>query len=499
MLIEERVKLASMLQITADMLDVPDHVYEDATLKYEDVGEYLASDDSDLYPYKPQIYVQGSFRLGTVVQPYGRNDEYDIDLVCLLEIKKDSTTQRDLKNKVGDSLKKRADLAKIIDSSRRCWTLNYPSDGQMPSFHMDVLPTIPNIERFPTGILITDTELIKWQKSNPIAYAEWFKSRMETVFRARKFALAESLSASIDEVPDWRVKTPLQRCVQILKRHRDIYFAGKPEVKPVSIILTTLAAHVYQNEEDIFIALTNIAARMPLFIENRDGVWWVQNLVDDGENFADKWNEHPERRAVFMEWLEKVGSDIDKVSRSASLTAGLAMLDESLGQQTMNKVATAMGVKRANMLPVTAKSMPLVPALGDVSHVQSPLTQFQLVPVAQYNVKLQVGVYFKKKSRKGRFLWPLTDKSVPKNVWLKFTVKTNLSEPYSVKWQVVNTGDEAIAAGQPRGDFYESDEPNRNVRWESTAYRGTHWVEAFIINSQGTCVAQSGRYYVKVR
>lgn len=98
MLLNEREKLASVLKTSADVLDIPDHVYEDATLKYEDVGEHLAADDSDLRSHEPEIYVQGSFRLGTVIRPHGRDGEYDIDLVCLLKIKKESVTQADLRD-----------------------------------------------------------------------------------------------------------------------------------------------------------------------------------------------------------------------------------------------------------------------------------------------------------------------------------------------------------------------------------------------------------------
>lgn len=499
MLINERQKLASILQTSADKLDIPDHVYEDATLKYEDVGEHLAADDSDLRAYKPQIYVQGSFRLGTVVQPYGRGDEYDIDLVCQLEMRKESVTQKDLKAKVGDRLKKREDLAKILEPSRRCWILDYPAEAGMPGFHMDVLPSIPNEERKPTGILLTDTELTKWQKSNPVAYAEWFKKRMEVIFRVKKAALAETMLASIEEVPDWRVKTPLQRCVQILKRHRDIHFEKKPDVKPVSIILTTLAAHAYQNEEDIFDALTGIAKRMPNFIENRNGRWWVQNPVDDGENFADKWNDYPERRTAFTAWLQKVSIDFANVSKAETVANGLIMLDESLGRQTMDKVATELGVKRASLLPAIVSTASMVPALGNANHALSPATQFQLVPVPQYTVKVAAGVYFKKGNKKGRFLWPMGDKPAPKSVWLKFTAKTNVPEPHSIRWQVVNTGEEAMRNNQPRGDFYNADDPDKHVRWESTAYRGTHRVEAFVLNSAGVCVARSGKFLVKVR
>lgn len=491
MLIDERTTLNSILQITSDVLDIPDHVYEDAVLKYEDVGEHLAADDSDLRQYNPQVYVQGSFRLGTVVQPYGRGDEYDIDLVCQLDIAKDEITQQDLKNEVGQRLKTRKDLAKILSPSRRCWLLDYPAEPGMPGFHMDVLPSIPNIERPPTGILLTDTELVRWQKSNPITYAEWFKSKMEVVFKTRKEALAKSMNESIEDVPDWRVKTPLQRAIQILKRHRDICFQDNPDVKPVSITLTTLAALAYQNQEDIFDALIGITRRMPLFIENRNGKWWVQNPVDPDENFADKWNQYPERREAFMKWLDKVEQDFSSLSKSESLVDGLELLEKSVGRPTMTRVAEGLGVQRNALLPAVISKTPIVPALANTSHTQAPLWPI----VQRYRVSIKADVYH---SKKGRKLWLLSDRSVPKDVWLKFIAKTDVPRPYTIKWQVVNTGQEAMNAGQLRGDYYDSDYVGNDIRWESTSYKGTHYVEAFVIKD-GVCVARSKKCFVRVR
>lgn len=499
MLKDERDNLAAVLQNLADTLDIPDYAYEDACLKYEEVGEHLAADDSDLRLYNPSIYAQGSFRLGTAVQPFGRSDEFDIDLVCQLEIRKESISQRDLKSKIGKRLEESEVLSKIIEASRRCWVLNYPGEPGMFEFHMDVLPSIPNLERTPTGILLTDTELRMWQKSNPLAYAEWFKGRMEVVFRVRKAALAESLAASIEEVPDWRVKTPLQRCIQILKRHRDVYFERKPELRPVSIILTTLAAHAYANEEEIFNSLIKITEKMPNFIESRKGVWWVENPVESEENFADKWNQYPERREAFLAWLQKVKADFANLEQAESVSKGLDLLDAVLGKQMMDKVAARMQVKRGNYPAVAHSIGPVVPKLADSSHAMAPTSEFQLSVVPEYFVRVSAGVYFKNGDKKGRFLWTVRNKSVPKNVWIKFRVKTNAPEPYSIRWQVVNTGDEAVLAKQPRGDFYDADNQDKNVRWESTAYRGTHWVEAFVVNSSGVCVSRSGKFYVMVR
>jgi hypothetical protein len=53
----------------AESLDIPDSSYEEATLKYEEVALWLSRDDSELAKYAPDIYPQGSFRLGTVVRP----------------------------------------------------------------------------------------------------------------------------------------------------------------------------------------------------------------------------------------------------------------------------------------------------------------------------------------------------------------------------------------------------------------------------------------------
>jgi hypothetical protein len=176
-------QLGELLRFTAETLDIPDHLYEDAVLKYEDIGAWLATKDSDLREYIPEIYPQGSFRLGTIVRPLTKKDEYDIDLVCHLQIKKENTTQKELKQIVGNRLKKRQDIAEILEEYRRCWRLDYPKH-----FRMDVLPVIPNIERPPTGLLLTDKELVRWQKSNPKLYADWFYSRMKVIFEERGFS-----------------------------------------------------------------------------------------------------------------------------------------------------------------------------------------------------------------------------------------------------------------------------------------------------------------------
>ncbi len=482
-------QLTDLLRAITEDLDIPTHMYEDAVLKYTDIGDWLAREESELSKFEPDIYPQGSFRLGTVVRPLGR-DEYDIDLVCHLKIRKENTMQQELKDRVGNRLKAREDIKKILESSRRCWLLDYPEQ-----FHMDVLPTIPNEQRLPNGILLTDTELREWQRSNPIDYADWFKERMKVVLRQKRAAYAIRYEMSIEEVPDYEVKTPLQRVVQLLKRHRDVHFQNDPKNRPVSIIITTLAAHAYENQADLFDALTGVVQNMPNFVERRnDGKWWVQNPVDPDENFADKWNEYPKRREAFFSWLEKVHDDFVSASQAGTLTKSAGALSPVLGSNAVSRAASSLGVQPSGLIAkASTRSEPSVPAQGDSSHCVGPAWPIRL----QYQVSVKGKVY--PGSPRSRTNWPLTKRPVPKNVWLRFEATTNVPEPYEVRWQVVNTGGDAILADGLRGnEFEESNGSSKHVRWEATEYRGTHWIEAFIIR-HGECVARSQPFKVLIR
>jgi len=359
---------------------------------------------------------------------------------------------------------------------------------------MDVLPVIPNVERLPNGILLTDTELRLWQFSNPIDYAEWFKEQMKVVLMEKRAAYAKRYHMSIEEVPEYEVKTPLQRVVQILKRHRDIYFQNDLCNRPVSIIITTLAAKAYQNQTDLYDALVSVATRMHEYIEKRDdGKWWVQNPVDEGENFADKWNEYSERRKAFFGWLEQVRDDFVSIGQRESVIKYAAALSPTLGPNVVSRATGSLGVHSPGLTGRHAKAAPQVPDLGDASHCRPPQWPVDLT----HKVSIKGTVHSRRGAR--QVLWKMGPRPVPRAVWLRFEATTNAPRPYEIRWQVVNTGSDAVAHNCLRGDEFEKSEgPSRNVRWECTAYLGTHWVEAFIIHN-GYCVARSQPLKVKVR
>ena len=134
-----------------------------------------------------------------------------------------------------------------------------------------------------TGILITDTQHPPWLPSNPIGYADWFHTVMRTEWLEKRALLAER-EMDVADVPDWTVKTTLQRTVQALKRHRDIYFTDDLADRPASVIITTLAARAYRGGGSLYEMLLDVMAAMPTFVEQQNGVYVVSNPVqDEGE------------------------------------------------------------------------------------------------------------------------------------------------------------------------------------------------------------------------
>ena len=131
-----RQRLNQILGALADELDVPPSKYEEAKEHYDAVGTWLGEPDSELAPYDPVIYPQGSFALGTAVRPMG-DDDYDVDAVCLLQLRGDQVTQQQLKAIVGRRLKhERSRYKNMIEpenGGRRCWTIRYANASKFPA------------------------------------------------------------------------------------------------------------------------------------------------------------------------------------------------------------------------------------------------------------------------------------------------------------------------------------------------------------------------------
>ncbi len=258
---------------------------------------------------------------------------------------KESITQERLKSDVGGVLtlyvEKRRDERGDptgLSAGKRCWTLSYPG------FHMDVLPSIPDPNSGRSGILITDRELRFWQYSDPIGYAAWFHGRMAVEFAEKRAEMAAvRKAAQVEDVSEWEVKTTLQREVQVFKRHRDLYFANDLDSRPPSILITTLAAHVYRGAGNLFTSVQEAARLMPTFIEETSSGWRVENPVQPQENFADRWGAVPSRAKKFFAWLSDLSADLDDIAGTRGLPEVSKRMAASFGEGPVTKAARKLG------------------------------------------------------------------------------------------------------------------------------------------------------------
>ncbi|MGY0561688.1 nucleotidyltransferase domain-containing protein [Luteimonas sp. A277] len=312
-------------------IDLPDHAYEGAENRYKDFGEWIAAPSSILHEYDAHVFVQGSFALGTAIRPVNPEEEYDLDFTCKLRqgVTRENRSQAELKELVGSELaayRSARRIDKPLTEKKRCWRLSYKD--KLP-FHMDVVPGIPAdeerrqvlVERMAgTGVermlaqdiarralWITDTDLSHyrdvgsdWPSSNPGGYQKWFLSRMR--LPERNGLLAE---AQVDPVPVFRSRTPLQQAVQLLKRHRDVAFAHDLDLKPASILITTVAGLSYRPTDSLDMALRRTLDALQQVRVSDSGE--ILNPINPNENFADRW-EGPNcpLKINFYRWIEEV-------------------------------------------------------------------------------------------------------------------------------------------------------------------------------------------------
>lgn len=341
-------KSNDVLNTILEKIELPESAYEKAEKRYKDLGDWLHRPESTCVNFDPYVFSQGSFRLGTAIRP-DSEEQYDLDMGCNLRrgLDKTSITQKQLKHLVGHELelyRNARGIKEELAEKKRCWRLEY-ADGL--SFHMDIVPCVPesdtgrgllkkrmvenskfdenlaqNVSQL--AVSITDnTDFTyavvneNWRISNPEGYARWFETRMKTarlVINEREMRF----KASIDSLPYYQWKTPLQQVIQLLKRHRDTMFKNNEDSKPISVIITTLAAKSYKGESDLASALNTVLSEMDDHISAQAPM--IPNPVNPAEDFADKWYDEKSAQyrlqENFYKWLYQARADFSALCSS---------------------------------------------------------------------------------------------------------------------------------------------------------------------------------------
>jgi hypothetical protein len=353
-------------------IDISNEMFDVAEKEYKELGNWI---DQATPQYKIHIYSQGSFALGTVVKPIEDSEDYDLDLVCEFE-QQYGLSARSLKCDVVKPLLERYKKATgDIENKRRCWHVEYED---IPNFHMDIIPAVNRGMYIDITDHDEESDTYDYIGSNPLGYIEWFKGKKaeRRKILLENYCLEHSAtikcSADIDVIKEYHLKTPLQKAIQILKRHRDVMFKDDTlHRKPISIIITTIAAELYQNEDNIVDTLTNILENAESYIKKNmiGSEYHIDNPTYTGpekENFADKWNAHSDRADAFFEWLKKAKEDlVDKRVYGMFRTQLAENFTQALGTATTQRVFT--DIAKEDRAAIENQTKKIVTSTGAIS------------------------------------------------------------------------------------------------------------------------------------
>lgn len=440
--------------------------------------------------WKPKIRgfsPQGSWAHRTIIKP-GTGSLFDADLIVFVDPvpgwrPADYIVELRAVFRASDRYR---DLASM---STRCATLTYAGD-----FCLDVVTCVVD-QHSPGTLDVCNRKDDVFEPTNPLRYTAWLAERNL-----------------------WVGSNHLQHVMRLIKYLRDI----KVTFSAKSILLTTLVGSQINpldaREEnrkawfsDVPTALRILVGRLDDLLRANSVMPTVRNPVLPTEHFNRHWDQKKydnflDKIHQYREWIDDAHTE---AGRDESVAKWRRVFGEEFAKGVVAERATAVAsvVLAESQLPGT-DIVDAVSRFGrailqrlprNLPHVSQP-TWRTVKPGSDLAVQIRAGEYLQRNGNRVGVL--KSGRVVPKAREILFEAVTATGMPfaaadYDVRWRVVNTDQEAAWAGGLRGGFYKSDRPG--ARWESTAYHGAHWVEAFAIRKRdNVCVGQSDRFFVVI-
>ena len=375
-------------------LDISPTMYRNAVEKYKAITKFLGDCgiEADMYP-------QGSFAFGTVVRPNAKDPSanYDLDVICQVRGSRADYAPSELRQKIEDALTSSGIYGGKLKVCKECFTVEYAGINGV-GFTIDIVPAADETsetksrltqkslapELIGTAIAIpkhNGERNYSWLTNNPKGLRAWFDAKNEpflaasrSAYRERLFAANRVLFASVEEIPHELDRSALQRVIQILKYHRDVFYAkieDGNEIKPISAIInvvTTQIASRYDPNCSVFELLEYVLNELNIYAQQQtltfkdfaqiygsrtvfsrpDGKWYISNPANPEDNLADKWNQNERIPAHFFRWVKAVKDDLIESLQQDDDQRFRASIENGLGNMSVSSV---LGNKYCNTTP----------------------------------------------------------------------------------------------------------------------------------------------------
>lgn len=383
--IPERQK--DILSIIAS-LDISPTMYRNAVEKYNAITKFLGDCgiEADMYP-------QGSFAFGTVVRPNAKDPSanYDLDFICQVSGSRADYAPSELRQKIEDVLASSGVYGGKLKVCKECFTVEY-ADISGVGFTIDIVPAVDEIsenksrltqkslapELIGTAIAIpkhNGERNYSWLTNNPKGFRTWFDKINEPflaasreTYRQHLFEDNRTLFSSVEEIPHGLDRSALQRVIQLLKYHRDVYYAklkDGDDLKPISAIINAVATQIasqYTPYCSVFELLEYVLNELNIYAQQEkltfkeftqmygsrtvfsrpDGKWYISNPANPEDNLADKWNKDGRIPTHFFRWVKAVRTDLIESLQQENEQQFRTAIENGLGSMA---VSSALGKK----------------------------------------------------------------------------------------------------------------------------------------------------------
>jgi len=499
-----REALDLVLTDIANSIQLSASDYDKAQSRYNAVADHLHSDSSKVAQFDPKIYPQGSFRTQTTISSSDAEDEFDIDLMLELKIRRDNDPDVVL-DAVINSLSNRSDWRVV--KKRRCVTIEYPDN-----MHLDITPSVlldSSLPPRPSQIFDAHPARVDHVIADPEGFARWFDKWIlpAEIFEARMTSLKAD-AAPVPEQKPLSEKPNRLLALQLLKRWRDRQHENKGGDKIPSVLLSKYVAEFTSaNEDSLYEMMVELSSYLFNVMSTPLGV--VSNPACSDDVLTDRWpgesgiGEMAPNQSKFREDLEVLIGELRELAERP-ISDNRKLMDRLFGERATERGSTALA---AGLVASTAQ-MPddntLVQAIKrqgiaflDRLNISVP---YEEAPPWKFGGNIPVSVTATVHPHKdGEMISSLqSGQPVLAGRWLCFQAHPGfgaLPKKSKVHWRITNTGMQAAFKRQTRGKFADT---TGLVRWEATVFVGVHWVQAFVVNEQGRCIGSSDRFYVVV-
>lgn len=339
-----------------------------------------------------------------------------------------------------------------VSRKSRCVRVQYA--GQC---HVDVVPFL----RGTVGGRITNRGDNAFESTDPEGFTRWY---------ADKNAVTNG---------------NLKRVIRLLKYLRDI--KGTFTLK--SVLLTTLlGGQVDPGQPDSYgdvpttlkILVNSLADYLDLHPETPPSVTDPSGM---GRTFDHRWDPatYPNLVTRIRSYADKIAAAYEEQDRVTSMTLWREVFGDAFGEDLVREAAALASVSKS-----AAERAP------DEVFIDDPRFGYVVRPDDRYQATITGRVRAKSGFRDGDLSELNHRVQIGRSV--HFRLEHNVPAADAVYWKVRNHGPSAERAGDLRGEITRDD--GRRSKTESTLYKGSHYVEAYVIK-EGVVVAVT-RYPVKV-